>query len=65
MINCSCYRDSRMLAVNHSCIVDQASQFCLGSTASCFHLADSQSDDCKPNGKAVYIKCGMFLIQYY
>ena len=48
-----------MLVVNHSCAVNQANRFCLGSTDSCFHFANSTSDDCNPNGRAVYIKCGM------
>lgn len=54
------YRNSDMLVVNKSCKVDQANQFCLGNADSCIHLVDSKSKKCKPNGKAVYIKCGMY-----
>lgn len=53
------YSDDSVLVANQSCEVDQANQFCLGSIHSCFHLVNS--NDCKPNGKAVYIKCGMYI----
>ena len=46
-----------MLVVNQSCDADQANQFCLGPRDSCY----SKSEQCKPDGEAVYIKCGMYM----